>query len=77
MLTGVIAQKDQLPWSPLEKFMNLAYHVYDLACKSPPNKIEEAQALAFSAALVLVLVVVLMNLAAILLRARLSRLRMA
>jgi phosphate ABC transporter permease subunit PstA len=75
LLTGVIAQKDQLPMGVLEKFMNLAYHIYDLAVKSQPNKIEEAQALAFSAALVLILVVLCMNLAAILLRARLGRLR--
>lgn len=75
LLTGVIAHKDQLPLNPLEKFMNLAYHVYDLSVKSQPNKIEEAQALAFSAALVLVIVVLAMNLLAILLRARLSRTR--
>ena len=75
LLTGVIAQKDQLPFNPLEKFMNLAYQVYDLSVKSQPNKIEEAQALAFSAALVLVAVVLAMNLLAILLRARLGRTR--
>ncbi|HYG75206.1 MAG TPA: ABC transporter permease subunit [Planctomycetota bacterium] len=72
LLTGVVAHKDQLPTNVLEKFMNLAYHIYDLSVKSQPNKIEEAQALAFSAALVLVLVVLAMNLLAILLRARLG-----
>ena len=79
LLTGVIAQKDQLPLDIFgrEKFMNLAYHVYDLSVKSPPNKIEEAQSLAFSSALVLVMVIVTMNLAAILLRARLSQIRAA
>jgi len=75
LLTGVIAQKDSLPLGLRDKFMNLAYHIYDLAVKSQPNKIEEAQALAFSAALVLILVVLCMNLAAILLRARLGKLR--
>jgi phosphate transport system permease protein len=75
LLTGVVAHKDQLPFNPLEKFMNLAYHIYDLSVKSQPNKIEEAQALAFSAALVLVLVVLVMNIFAILLRARLSRIK--
>jgi len=73
LLTGVVAQKDQLPTSLTEKFMNLAYHIYDLAVKSPPNRIEEAQSLAFSAALVLVMVVLAMNLLAIWLRARLTR----
>jgi len=72
LLTGVVAHKDQLPTNPLEKFMDLAYHIYDLAVKSPPNRIEEAQSLAFSAALVLVMVVLGMNLLAIWLRARLS-----
>jgi len=77
LLTGVVAHKDQLPTSPLEKFMDLAYHIYDLSVKSQPNKIEEAQSLAFSAALVLVMVVLAMNLLAILLRARLGRSRSA
>jgi phosphate ABC transporter permease subunit PstA len=72
LLTGVVAHKDQLPTNPLEKFMDLAYHIYDLAVKSQPNRIEEAQALAFSAALVLVMVVLGMNLLAIWLRAKLS-----
>jgi phosphate ABC transporter permease subunit PstA len=81
LLTGVVAQKDKLPSFSMagmrETFMNLAYHVYDLSVKSPPNKIEEAQALAFSAALVLLLVVLAMNLLAIWVRARLSRIKMA
>jgi phosphate ABC transporter permease subunit PstA len=73
LLTGVVAHKDQLPFNPLEKFMNLAYHIYDLSVKSQPNKIEEAQSLAFSAALVLVLVVLVMNLLAVMLRAKVAR----
>jgi len=60
----------------LQSFMNLAYHIYDLSVKSQPNKIEEAQALAFSSALVLVMVVLAMNVFAILLRARLSRVKL-
>ena len=84
LLTGVVPQKDQLPLSAsfddmfgsLQSFMNLAYHIYDLSVKSQPNKIEEAQALAFSSALVLVMVVLAMNVFAILLRARLSRVKL-
>ena len=77
LLTGVVAHKDQLPFNPLEKFMDLAYHIYDLSVKSPPNKIEEAQSLAFSSALVLVMVIVTMNVFAILLRARLARIKLS
>lgn len=75
LLTGVIAHKDQLPLNPLEKFMDLAYHIYDLSVKSQPNKIEEAQSLAFSSAFVLILVILSMNILAILLRSRLSRIK--
>ena len=77
LLTGVVAQKDNLPFNPLDKFMSLAYHVYDLSVKSPPNKIEEAQALAFSAALVLLVVVLAMNLTAIWIRSKLSKIKIA
>jgi phosphate transport system permease protein len=77
LLTGVVAQKDQLPTAAGDTFMNLAYHIYDLSMKAQPNKIEEAQALAFSSALVLILVVLVMNVFAILLRARLSRIRIS
>jgi phosphate transport system permease protein len=73
LLTGVVAHKDELPTNPLDKFMDLAYHIYDLSVKAQPNRIEEAQALAFSSALVLVMVVLGMNLLAIWLRARLGR----
>jgi phosphate transport system permease protein len=77
LLTGVVAQKDKLPFNPLESFMTLTYHIYDLSGKSQPNRIEEAQALAFSAALVLVGVIIFMNIFAILLRARLSRIKLS
>lgn len=73
LLTGVVPHKDSISADPLDKFMNLAYHVYDLALKSPPNKIEEAQSMAFSAALLLLLVVLLLNLLVSFLRVQRTR----
>ena len=58
------------PFLHLErKFMHLGFHIYDVGFQSP--NVEAVKPLVFATALLLVLVVVATNLAAILLRNRL------
>ncbi len=61
-----------LPWVHLErKFMHLGFHIYDLAFQSP--NVEATKPLVFATALLLILVVLTTNLAAISLRNYLRR----
>jgi len=53
------------------KFMHLGFHIYDVSMQSP--NVEAAKPMAFATTLVLLLLVVLMNLTAIVIRRRLRR----
>ena len=78
MLTGVVpAVSDNpldatFPFLHLErKFMHLGFHIYDVGFQSP--NVEAVKPLVYSTTLVLILLVVLMNALAIILRTRLRR----
>jgi phosphate transport system permease protein len=78
MLVGVVRLAPELPvdgdfpFVHLErKFMHLGFHVYDVGFQSA--NVDAARPLVYATALLLVVLVVLLNLAAILLRARLRR----
>ena len=65
-----LAIDGQFPYLHLErKFMHLGFHIYDVGFQSP--NVEAVQPLVFATALLLILVVLMSNLAAILLRNRL------
>lgn len=78
MLVGVVKLAPSLPLD-LEppfihaerKFMHLGFHIYDVGFQSPDS--EAAKPMVFAATLLLITLVVVMNLAAILLRNRLRR----
>jgi len=60
------------PFLHLErKFMHLGFHIYDVGFQSP--NVEAVKPLVYSTTLVLILLVVLMNALAIILRTRLRR----
>jgi phosphate transport system permease protein len=81
MLVGVVKLAPQLPvdgnapYLHLDrKFMHLGFHIYDVGFQSP--NVEAARPLVYATALLLVAIIVVLNLAAILLRNRLrSRFR--
>jgi phosphate transport system permease protein len=77
MLVGVVKLAPalpldgQFPFLHLErKFMHLGYHIYDLAFQSP--NAEASRPMVFATALLLILLVISLNLAAILIRRRLK-----
>ena len=77
MLVGVVKLAPALPLdgnSPFlhldRKFMHLGFHIYDVGFQSP--NVEAARPLVYATALLLVVVIVLLNLAAIQVRNRLS-----
>src|SRR3990167_7680941 len=77
MLVGVVKLAPTLPidgnapFLHLErKFMHLGFHIYDVGFQSP--NVEAAQPLVYATAFLLVLIIVILNLSAILLRNRLS-----
>ncbi|MFW6093901.1 MAG: phosphate ABC transporter permease PstA [Pseudomonadota bacterium] len=77
MLVGVVKLAPTLPvdgnfpYIHLErKFMHLGFHIYDVGFQSP--NVEAARPLVFATALLLVLLIVVLNLTAILLRNRLE-----
>ena len=77
MLVGVVKLAPALPLdgnSPFlhldRKFMHLGFHIYDVGFQSP--NVEAARPLVYATALLLVVVIVLLNLAAIQVRSRLS-----
>ncbi|MBX3346569.1 MAG: phosphate ABC transporter, permease protein PstA, partial [Nitrospira sp.] len=53
------------------KFMHLGFHIYDVGFQSP--NVEAAKPMVYMTTLILILVVVLLNLAAVMLRNRLRR----
>ena len=78
MIVGMVKLAPSLPidghfpFAHLErKFMHLGFHIYDVGFQSP--NVEAVQPLVFATALLLILVVLSTNLAAILLRNRLRR----
>ncbi|MCD8483170.1 MAG: phosphate ABC transporter permease PstA [Verrucomicrobia bacterium] len=78
ILVGVVAFAPSLPVDGLfpfihleRKFMHLGFHIYDLGFQSPDS--EAAQPMVFATTLILILLVVALNLAAILIRNRLRR----
>jgi phosphate transport system permease protein len=78
MLTGAVklaphlAVDSQAPFLHLQrKFMHLGFHVYDISMQSP--NVEAAKPMAFATTLVLLLLVMVMNLGAVLMRRRLRR----
>jgi phosphate transport system permease protein len=78
MLTGVVKLAPALPidgfWPFLHlerKFMHLGFHIYDVGFQSP--NIEAARPMVYTTATLLLLIVVILNLAAITLRNRLRK----
>lgn len=78
MITGVVklapslALDGEAPFLHLDrKFMHLGFHIYDLGFQSP--NVEAAMPMLFSTALLLILVVLALNLAAIVLRTHLRK----
>ncbi len=77
MLVGVVKHVEDLPMSTSfpfgldQKFMHLGFHIYDLGFQSPDS--EAATPMVFATTLLLVVLVVVLNLGAILLRERLRR----
>jgi phosphate transport system permease protein len=78
MLVGVVKLAPSLPIDdiapfihPERKFMHLGFHIYDLGFQSPDA--EAAKPVVYATALLLIIVVVSLNLAAILLRNRLKK----
>jgi phosphate transport system permease protein len=78
MLVGVVKLAPSLPidgafpFVHLErKFMHLGFHIYDLGFQSPDS--EAAKPMVFATTLLLILLVVILNLAAILIREKLRK----
>ena len=78
MITGVVKLAPALPLDGFfpffhleRKFMHLGFHIYDLGFQSPDS--EAAKPMVFATAVLLILLVIVMNLAAILLRNRLRK----
>jgi phosphate transport system permease protein len=78
MLTGAVKLAPSLPVDGVRpflhlqrKFMHLGFHIYDVSMQSP--NVEAAKPMAFATTLVLLGLVVLLNLAAIIVRRRLRR----
>ena len=78
MLVGVVKMAPSLPIDdiapfihPERKFMHLGFHIYDLGFQSPDA--EAAKPMVYATALLLIVVVVTLNLAAILIRNRLRK----
>ncbi len=71
MFTGVAYFLPKLPETVNDSFMSLGYHVYVLATQSPD--VERTQPILYGTALVLVLLTFLLNLGAVVLRARAAR----
>ncbi|MCS6296440.1 MAG: phosphate ABC transporter permease PstA [Nitrospira sp.] len=78
MLTGVVKLApalpldEYLPFLHLErKFMHLGFHIYDVGFQSP--NVEAAKPMVYMTTFILIIVVVLLNLAAVMLRNRLRK----
>ncbi len=78
MLVGVVKLAPALPVDAIppfihleRKFMHLGFHIYDVGFQSP--NVEAARPLVYATALLLIVIVIALNLAAITLRSRLER----
>jgi phosphate transport system permease protein len=78
MLTGVIKHTPELPFDgsppflhPERKFMHLGFHIYDTGFQSP--NVDASTPLVYSTTLVLLVLVLLLNLGAVLMRNRLRK----
>ncbi len=78
MLVGVVKLAPSLPLDSVapfvhldRKFMHLGFHIYDLGFQSPDS--EAAKPMVFATTFLLIVLVVLLNLAAIIIRERLRR----
>ena len=78
MLVGVVKVAEDLPLDSIfpfihaeRKFMHLGFHIYDLGFQSPDS--EAAKPMVFATTFLLILLVIVMNLAAILLRNHLRK----
>jgi len=78
MLTGVVKLAPDLPLDHIppflhleRKFMHLGFHIYDVGFQSP--NVEAAKPMVYATVLVLLVLVVLLNISAIVLRNRLRR----
>lgn len=78
MLVGVVKLAPSLPIDPIypylhldQKFMHLGFHIFDLGFQSPDS--EAAKPMVFATTFFLILLVVLLNLGAIVIRERLRR----
>ncbi len=78
MITGVVKLAPNLPLDanfPFfhldRKFMHLGFHIYDVGFQSP--NVEAAKPMVFMTALLLITIVLLLNLTAIIIRARLRK----
>jgi phosphate transport system permease protein len=76
MLTGVVKLAPELPLDSFfpflhldRKFMHLGFHIYDVGFQSP--NVEAAKPMVYTTTIFLLVIVVLLNLAAILVRNRL------
>jgi phosphate transport system permease protein len=78
MITGVVKLAPDLPidgYFPYvhfeRKFMHLGFHIYDVGFQSP--NVEAAKPMVYATSILLLLIVVLLNLTAIIVRTRLRR----
>lgn len=78
MITGVVKLAPSLPFDSYfpfihldRKFMHLGFHIYDVGFQSP--NIESALPMVFTTTLLLILIVVLLNITAMIIRARLRK----
>ncbi len=78
MITGVVKLAPNLPFDSFfpffhldRKFMHLGFHIYDVGFQSP--NIEAALPMVFTTTLLLILIVVLLNITAMIIRARLRK----
>jgi phosphate transport system permease protein len=78
MITGVVKLAPDLPMDGFfpfihleRKFMHLGYHIYDVGFQSP--NVEAAKPMVYATAILLLLIVVLLNLTAIVVRSRLRK----
>jgi phosphate transport system permease protein len=78
MFVGVVKLAPSLPLDSIapfvhldRKFMHLGFHIYDLGFQSPDS--EASQPMVFATTLFLILLVVLLNFGAIVVRERLRR----
>ncbi len=73
MFTGAVFYMSGLPHALNQQFMHLGYHVFILSTQSPD--VEKTKPILYATVLVLILLTVALNSAAILLRARMQRRR--